>query len=199
MATPAPTLQKLAKYPPMTGWFAPGLLMKLLGRVIISDLFGQYADRRLIVAALDSAQPAELFERAKKFLPGQDNAEVWTFTPDADGAVWVDFVADLGDGFDATYAIASLLSQEKLTVDGHTLPRGQLLILGGDEVYPNAAPKAYRKRLRDPYDRAFPDPHPKLLKGPPFYAIPGNHDWYDGLVQFLALFSNRPVPTTSAV
>jgi len=29
------------------------------------------------------------------------------------------------------------------------------------------------------------------FSGPPVYAIPGNHDWYDGLVLFLALFSRR--------
>jgi hypothetical protein len=47
-ATPPPSLAALAKYPKMTAWFNPGLLAKLLWRVIVSDLFGQYADRRLI-------------------------------------------------------------------------------------------------------------------------------------------------------
>src|SRR5262245_22005352 len=42
-----------ARFPYMTGWFAPVLLAKLLLKVIISDVFGQYADRRLISAALD--------------------------------------------------------------------------------------------------------------------------------------------------
>ena len=63
--------------------------------------------------------------------------------------------------------------------------------MGGDEIYPNASQEAYSKQLRDPYDWAFPDPNPHLLKGPPVYALPGNHDWYDGLVQFLALFSRQ--------
>jgi DNA repair exonuclease SbcCD nuclease subunit len=81
--------------------------------------------------------------------------------------------------------------QEKLTVDGQTTPRGQVLIMGGDEIYPNASQEAYQWQLRDPYDWAFPDPNPGLLRGPPVYAIPGNHDWYDGLVQFLALFSRQ--------
>ncbi len=56
------------------------------------------------------------------------------FDEDDQKAVWIDFVADLGDGFDATYAIASLLSQESLVVGDVTLPRGQLLVMGGDEV-----------------------------------------------------------------
>jgi hypothetical protein len=189
--TPPPSLEELAEYPRMAAWFNPVLLTRLLWRVIVSDVFGQYADRRLIVAALDPVTPKELFDRARYFMPGQENQQVWTFSPDADGAVWFDFVADLGDGFDATYAIASLLAQETLTVGGHVLPRGQLLVMGGDEVYPRAAPETYQKQLRDPYDWAFPDPNPGLLRGPPVYAIPGNHDWYDGLVLFLALFSRR--------
>lgn len=189
--TPPQPLDKLAKYPGMTPWFSPGLLAKLLWRVVVSDLFGQYADRRLVVAALDTVPDSELVARAKKFVPGNDNAEVWSFDPDSEGAVWIDFVADLGDGFDATYAIASLLAQETLAVGGHLTRRGQLLVMGGDEVYPHASPKMYQRQLRDPYDWAFPDPHPRLLKGPPVYAIPGNHDWYDGLVLFLALFSRK--------
>jgi hypothetical protein len=189
--TPPQPLDKLAKYPRMTPWFSPGLLAKLLWRVVVSDMFGQYADRRLVVAALDPVSNDELVARAKLFVPGNNNSEVWSFDPDADGAVWIDFVADLGDGFDATYAVASLLAQETLTVDGHPTRRGQLLVMGGDEVYPHASADMYQRQLRDPYDWAFPDPHTRLLKGPPVFAIPGNHDWYDGLVLFLALFSRK--------
>jgi hypothetical protein len=175
----------------MTSWFRPDVLAKLLWRVIVSDLFEQYADRRLIVAALDTVSDQELVERARQFMPGKGNPKVWTLEPDAKGAIWIDFLADLGDGFDATYAIASLLSQETLTIGGQVTRRGQILFMGGDEVYPNAAPETYRRQLLDPYDWAFPDPDPKSAKGPPVYAIPGNHDWYDGLVQFLALFSRK--------
>jgi hypothetical protein len=191
MSIPPVSIEELKKYPTMTSWFRPDLLAKLLWRVVVSDLFGQYADRRLLVAALDPVTPEELFERAKQFMPSDKPTVPTTLEPDKDGAVWIDFVADLGDGFDATFAMASLLSQEKLTVDGHDLPRGQLLAMGGDEVYPHASAEHYTKRLRHPYNWAFPDPHPGLLAGPPVYAIPGNHDWYDGLVLFLAFFTRR--------
>jgi hypothetical protein len=188
---PPVPIEKLKNYPTMTSWFRPDLLGKLLWRVVVSDLFGQYADRRLIVAALDPVTPDELFERAQQFLPSNQPKVPSPFNPDQDGAVWIDFVADLGDGFDATFAIASLLSQQQLTVDGQTLPRGQLLVMGGDEVYPHASPEHYTRRMLHPYGWAFPDPEPHLLDGPPVYAIPGNHDWYDGLVLFLAFFTRR--------
>ncbi|MEA2884220.1 MAG: hypothetical protein QOH32_3476, partial [Bradyrhizobium sp.] len=61
---PPVPIEKLKDYPTMTSWFRPDLLGKLLWRVVVSDLFGQYADRRLIVAALDPVTPDELFERA---------------------------------------------------------------------------------------------------------------------------------------
>jgi hypothetical protein len=193
---PPVSLQELKKYPTMTSWFRPDLLAKLLWRVIVSEMFGQYADRRLIVAALDPISEKDLLQRARQFVPGtpMDNADdrpPTLFDEDDQEAVWIDFVADLGDGFDATYAIASLLSQENLVVGDVTLPRGKLLVMGGDEVYPNASPENYRDRLIHPYNWAFPDPQPHMIHGPPVYAIPGNHDWYDGLVLFLAYFTRR--------
>ena len=86
-ARPPVSLEELQNYPRMASWFNPRLLTRLLWKVVVSDLFGQYADRRLIVAALDTATEAELVARARKL----------KLSPDAGGAVWVDFVADLGD------------------------------------------------------------------------------------------------------
>ena len=94
----------VARFPTMTGWFAPTLLAKLLLKVIISDVFGQYADRRLISAALDRVSAKGLRVRT----------DISRLTKDETGAVWFDYVSDLGDGFDATYAIAYLLAQPEL-------------------------------------------------------------------------------------
>jgi hypothetical protein len=96
------SLEKLANYPTMTSWFRPTLLAKLLWRVIVSELFGQYADRRLIVAALDPVPKEEILSRARQFYPGttfdnEDDRPPTTFTPDEEGAVWIDFLADLVD------------------------------------------------------------------------------------------------------
>ena len=166
----------LPRLPVMTGWFEPLLLLKLLLRVIISDVFGQYADRRLMEAALDPASKDEHLARAKSN----------RIAPDHEGAVWVDYVSDLGDGFDATYAIAYLLAQNSLTINGRELPRGGVLVMGGDEVYPTALRDDYKIKMRLPYDLAWPVPRDGQLT--PMYLLPGNHDWYDGLVNFLAIF-----------
>jgi hypothetical protein len=165
----------------MTGWFRPPLLAKLLLRAIVSDLFGQYADRRLVHAALDGASTTELLNRA------DFSKDVATGDQDV---IWIDYVADLGDGFDATYAIAYLLAQRSIAIEGHPpLPRGEILIMGGDEVYPTAKREDYIVKLRKPYGFAFPD----IAEGehPPVLLLPGNHDWYDGLGNFLAIFCRQ--------
>jgi hypothetical protein len=175
-----PPLNDRSLYPRMAHWFDPVLLFKLLVNVILSSIFGSYADRRLMIAALDTTDTAKLRDRA--------TAAMAAFQKDQVGAIWIDFVADLGDGFDSTYAMASLLAKPSLTFGDLVLPRGQGLIMGGDEVYPKATENAYHYQLREPYVWASPDPNPESEAGIPLYAVPGNHDWYDGLVLFLAYF-----------
>lgn len=176
-------LKDYKTYPKMVHWFNPILLLRLLNNVITSAMFGQYADRRLIVAALDTQAPAEHLKRA--------TALVNKVSPTQDGPVWFDFVADLGDGFDSTFAVACVLAKKEWDLEGTKLPRGQLLIMGGDEVYPLANAQTYRNQLWQPYSWAFPDHDRKDSEGVPLFAIPGNHDWYDGLVQFLAYFTRE--------
>jgi hypothetical protein len=177
-------VEHLRFFPDMTSWFSPTLLSKLLLNVIVSETFGKYADRRLTHAALDK-QTLEA-SRAETNLTGQLAAK--------DGEVWIDFVADLGDGFDSTYAMAYLLAQPELGVQGLTdkLPRSAALFMGGDQVYPTASLEAYQTKCLKPYSMAWPNTHEK--PHPPIFAIPGNHDWYDGLSVFLALFC-RPKRT----
>lgn len=129
-------------------------------------IFGAYLDKRELQGAL----PARVHRQ-----------------PGLDGELWLDYVADIGDGFNATYSVAYLLAQPSLTVDGHELPRGDLLVLGGDLVYPTASMDRYEDRCKGPYEAALPQPP---ADGPPptLYALPGNHDWYDGLTAFLRLF-----------
>ncbi|MEQ1653766.1 MAG: hypothetical protein ABL897_14880 [Hyphomicrobium sp.] len=175
---------RAGKLPQMVDWFDPGLLVKVGIRSIISATLGSYTDQRLIQAATDEVAPEILQKRYDYSETGNPNHAI---APDENGAVWVDYIADLGDGFEATYAMAYILAADTLKVDGAAdpLPAGKLLIMGGDQVYPDATKAEYHTRLRDPYDWAFSAPGKPQRK---LFAIPGNHDWYDGLSAFSALF-----------
>ena len=104
--------------------------------------------------------------------------------------LWIDYVADVADGFNATMTVASTLARPQadlLTPDdvSFSTKRGDILVMGGDQVYPSADYRTYRNRLIGPYRSALP-----AVKGEPpeLFAIPGNHDWYDGLTAFLRVF-----------
>ncbi|MEV6349645.1 metallophosphoesterase [Actinoplanes sp. NPDC051851] len=148
-------------------WLSPVQLAGTGLRVALSSIQGSYLDKRELQASF----------------PDQVHAETGP-----DGDCWVDFVADLGDGFDATYSIAYLLAQPQLTVGERVLPRGRVLVLGGDEVYPTPSSDRYEDRLVGPYRAALPMPPPDG-DAPSMYALPGNHDWYDGLTAFQRLFT----------
>jgi hypothetical protein len=110
----------------------------------------------------------------------------------ADGSFWLDFVSDAGDGFDSTYTVAWLLAQSRLRLSWsgaeHDTERGRVLVFGGDQVYPAASWDRYHERFVDPYTAALP-----FVRGQPpdLFAIPGNHDWYDGLTSFMRLFCQQ--------
>ncbi|MGH9222968.1 MAG: metallophosphoesterase [Acidimicrobiales bacterium] len=149
-----------------TRWFSPGVLAQSGMRVVLSGAFGQFLDKRELQASAD--------------------AEPLTYQLDQP-EVWVDFVADTGDGFDSTYTVAWLAAQKELNPEGagRALPRGELVILGGDEVYPVGDADAYEQRFVGPFRASLPwtwSPHPEL------FALAGNHDWYDGLTAFMRIF-----------
>jgi hypothetical protein len=150
-------------------WLAPRTLITTGAQVFVAGLFGSFADKRELQGGL--------------------KAEVHRH--DGSDDLWFDFVADLGDGFDATYSIASLLAAESLELPGEPpLPRGKVLVMGGDEVYPVASTRNYEDKNKGVYRAA----NPVLQQNSPtLYALPGNHDWYDGLTAFLRVFAQgRP-------
>lgn len=108
--------------------------------------------------------------------------------------LWFDYASDVGDGFNSTYYVATQLGRPSLELEGiaESLPRGRFLILGGDEVYPSATRELYEQRFIRPYEAACYQPSPPDRKtAPHLYAIPGNHDWYDGLASFMSVFGER--------
>jgi hypothetical protein len=159
---------------PMVRWLDPAQLTGTAVRAVLSDVFGAYADQREMQAAL--------------------SREIEPCDYTAQDEIWIDYVADLGDGFHSTYTVAWLLAQARLRLAGpdgktHDLPRGRVLVMGGDQVYPTASRGEYADRMEGPYEAALPcrpddDPHD-------LFALPGNHDWYDGLTSFMRQFCQK--------
>jgi hypothetical protein len=155
-------------------WFSPPVLARTAARVLMSVALGEYLDKRELQQSLDA---------------------VVVKVGENDSAVWIDFVSDTADGFNSTYSVAWCVSQRHIRPTGHDedLPRADLLILGGDEVYPYATAREYDDRFHGPYRSALPwtgaDSGDAPVRHPRLLAIPGNHDWYDGLTAFMRLFA----------
>jgi hypothetical protein len=154
----------------MVGWYDPRVLLHSGYLVAIANVFGRHSDTRLIEAL--ASQPQNEFD----------------YSPAAtDGDFWFDYAADIGDGWNSTYAIADAIAQPTLDLQsGASVEKthaGGLLVFGGDEVYPYPSRSEYDVRTETPYKMAFAGrAHPDV------FAIPGNHDWYDSLVAFSRLF-----------
>ncbi|XP_028099327.1 uncharacterized protein LOC114298511 isoform X4 [Camellia sinensis] len=129
--------------------------------------------------------------------------------------MWFDFIADTGDGGNSSYTVAKLLAQPSIQLHSGDkvldLPRGNLLLIGGDLAYPNPSAFSYEKRFFCPFEYALQPPSwykeehvavnkPELpcgvseLKqydGPQCFVIPGNHDWFDGLQTFIRYICHK--------
>jgi hypothetical protein len=153
----------------MFGWLSPLGLLLTGADVIVSGLFARYADKRELEAALPVPSVPDL---------------------SADEEIWIDYAADVGDGFNSTYAIAHELAKDTLLLDDRgevqVTHRGRILVMGGDQVYPTATEYRYHDRFIGPYRAALPWTPPQASPG--MFVIPGNHDWYDGLTTFMRLF-----------
>jgi hypothetical protein len=176
---------RLGQLPKMVSWYDPRLLARIGVRTIISSVFGQYADQRLIQAVTDPCNDdKDLCSRYDYSDPNATEPDR-RIVADETGAFWLDYIADVGDGFESSYAMAYLLAQDSLDVrQAGRLRHGEVLIMGGDQCYPQATREEYKKRLLTPFNWAFTVKNPDRK----LFAIPGNHDWYDGLASFDSLF-----------
>ncbi|MBX5462741.1 MAG: hypothetical protein IRZ28_16830 [Steroidobacteraceae bacterium] len=156
---------------PMVSWYDPAVLFRSGVRATLAQIFGRHSDRRVIEAL--GGQPQGAFDYSK----------------DAAGEFWLDYVADLGDGWNSTYAVAYWLSQPELALRVETgtdviTRTGRVLLFGGDQVYPYPFRQAYELGTEKPYATALVG----RASRPDVFALPGNHDWYDSLVAFSRTF-----------
>ncbi len=130
-------------------------------------------------------EPSELLGRIAAVLAPRGAREASTLAASMGGELWVDFIADTGDDATVSEAVARLLAAEYTVGDEH-LPRGDVLIHGGDLAYPVATVREMSRRLIGPFNRVF-EPLCDWSKPRVLLGIPGNHDWYDGLDGFARL------------
>jgi len=185
-------------------WLSVLQLGRTAVEVVQATMFARFADQRETMASCPR--------------------EFYTLDAPAARDLWLDFVADTGDGFDATFATARCVAgargvefvdavepgssaaevpadPERGLFPGRG-PRADLLVLGGDEVYPVASAEDYAARLNSvltaarslaPASERPSAGHLEIIQPvlsgapkpePPLVALPGNHDWYDGLSSF---------------
>ena len=179
------------KRPAMVGWYDPGQLMNTAVQVVVSTLFSENADSRLLEAFTFGGNKPAPHDYSK-----DENGQPWN-------AFWFDFMADTGDGWNPTYAVAYQMARATLDLQlpqdqgqGQGNPsttwqtnRASVLVLGGDLVYPTPSMPGYNARFKAPFEAAFPaSPGGRPKRHPHIFSIPGNHDWYDSLVSFTRLF-----------
>jgi hypothetical protein len=164
------------KKPGMTRWYDFSVMAMTAPRNVLSRVLGSMIDTRLFSTreVHDADRVFSYEERSDEF--------------------WFDYVADTGDGWDATYTMAYLLSNDDVTPEGkQSLPRGEFLVAGGDEVYPYASRIQYAQRFVWPFNQAARSlaklENPSAYRD--LYCIPGNHDWYDSLASFTRRFCNK--------
>lgn len=167
-----------------THWYHPVALLWTAYRVATAENVAGMFDRRELMAALDPFDAADF------------NAN---YDLSKEAEVWLDYIADTGDGWRGTHAVARLLAAETLLIGEEKLPRGQSLVIGGDLIYPTPSSQRYSERLNDPFvsaNRKISSPGSDqavtgVIPGTTVYALPGNHDWYDGLTAFAQRFCAR--------
>ncbi|WP_282417298.1 hypothetical protein [Polyangium sp. 15x6] len=134
-----------------------------------------------------------LTRKAAAVLGGREGKETLTEALGRD--VWIDFIADTGDCVSVSQEVARLVFEtyevEAPDKPGETLllPRGDILLFGGDTAYPVATELEIHNRVIVPFSRVLEevrDGKPRVLLG-----VPGNHDWYAGLDGFGRMFRER--------
>lgn len=186
----------------MTEWYNPKQLVNTGIKTAISTIIGENADPRLVSASSKSDKFFDFSKQLKKVEYDFESLEKER------AEIWIDYISDVGDGWNPTYSVAYCAAQENLEIAGFAdkLPRGEVLIFGGDGVYPTATTEEYNKKLIKPYRMAFiasrnagnknrknenekkSEETEDLKQNPHIFALPGNHDWYDSLVAFQKIF-----------
>jgi len=105
----------------MVDWFSPVELGRTGIRALLAEVFGSYADKRELQAALHQSTDTPFTTPCAKRVPECTE-------------MWLDYVADVGDGFNTTFSVAWLLSRDELEVEGVSAAGEVLVELGARTV-----------------------------------------------------------------
>lgn len=182
--------RKGRRYPRAIAWFGARSFWGHLWHLMASVIATEDIDSRDWMVAEDRA---ELTKRIADELGGDGDAASLTEALEAD--LWIDFVADTGDDSSVSAAVARMLFARYEVDDPDApgtpleLPRGHVLLFGGDTAYPVATDLEIHNRVTVPWNkvlRTVQDGARRVLLG-----VPGNHDWYAGLDGFGRMFRRR--------
>lgn len=188
--TPRASFRRGKRWPRAVAWFGLRSFWGHVWHLVASAIATEDIDSRHWMRPDDRA---ELTRRVAEELGARGRAASLTEALGRD--VWIDYVADTGDDASVSGVVARLITTryEVDDPDGEAvalvLPRGDLLVFGGDTAYPVATDQEIHNRVVLPFGRVLrkaADGRARVLLG-----IPGNHDWYAGLDGFGRMFRRR--------
>src|SRR5581483_562068 len=91
------------------GWYDPRQLAKTAIEVAVSTIFGRHSDHRLVEAMAAGDHTEDFFDYSYEYNDDGKNISVDETKPRQ--SIWIDYVGDVGDGWNSTYAIACNLAQ----------------------------------------------------------------------------------------
>jgi len=194
---PSPSRYHRGAHAPFaTRWFGVTSLAGHARKLVASAIAAESVDSR---DWMRPARPEKLLAHVVRVLGG--DAAKATLVEALGRPVWLDFVADTGDDHDVSQAVARMVFATYRVGEGEReriLPRGDVLLFGGDTAYPVATGEEIARRLVAPWNEVLRDRTGDAEPRRVLLGIPGNHDWYDGLDGFGRLFRRKPQATAPA-
>jgi len=188
----APLVFKQGAHPPYAvRWYGITSLFGHFRNFIASAIASESVDSRDWMRPLG---PNDLLANALRVL-GVDPAGKTSLQEGLNRPLWIDFVADTGDDRDVSHAVGRMIFAEYAIREGDAdvvLPRGDVLLIGGDTAYPVATADEIQRRVVAPWNEVLREEGRNDGRARVLLGIPGNHDWYDGLDGFGRLFRRRP-------
>ena len=199
------------RYPRAIAWFGLRSFYGHLWHLAASAVATQDIDARdWMCPQPPDALTARIAEALGRHDEPEDDGQAPSLAERLGGDLWIDYLADTGDDSSVSAAVADMVFRRYRVAEeggghgdlqsegeagedgergGKVLPRGHLLVFGGDTAYPVATDVEIHNRVSVPFNRVLKsrmDGCPRVLLG-----IPGNHDWYDGLDGFARMFRAR--------